>query len=125
MSRVAELKEVTMTKGVMIAIVLAMGGVVVADNASAQGNSDVPMCSATVRDHCIERQHVYRGQGGHYHGHCGGGNGAVGTVVGGVGGGLIGGAAIGGPVAVVAGAVGGGLLGNHLDKAHTRSQNGC
>lgn len=72
-----------------------------------------------------DRHHVYHGRGGDYRHRCGGGNGAVGTVGGGVGGAVIGNAIGGGVLGTVAGGVGGALLGRHLDKAHTRSRNGC
>lgn len=75
----------------------------------------------------------YHGDDRNYHGNgrrdyrhrCRSGNGAVGTVAGGAGGALLGNAVGGGTLGTVAGGVGGALLGRHLDKAHTRSRNGC
>ena len=68
----------------------------------------------------------YHGNGRRDYRHrCRSGNGAVGTVAGGAGGALLGNAVGGGTLGTVAGGVGGALLGRHLDKAHTRSRNGC
>jgi hypothetical protein len=114
-----------MIKAGYFSLLLAMSAAVYTGAAAAQDSSDLPVCSATVHDHCVERERVYRGRNEVHRHQCGGGNGAVGTVAGGVGGGLIGDAVIGGPVGIVAGAVGGGLLGRHLDKVHSRHQNGC
>jgi hypothetical protein len=68
---------------------------------------------------------VYRGREGRYRRRCDGGNGAVGTIAGGAGGALIGNALGGGTLGTVAGGVGGALLGRHLDKRHTRHEEGC
>ena len=69
--------------------------------------------------------HHYKGHPHYYRHRCGGGNGAVGTIAGGVGGAVLGSAVGGGALGTVAGGVGGALLGRHLDKKHTRHQNGC
>jgi hypothetical protein len=71
----------------------------------------------------MARRHHYLHTG--YSNRCSGGKGVVGTVAGGAGGALLGGAMIGGPVAVIAGGVGGALLGRHIDKQNVRRRHGC
>jgi hypothetical protein len=83
-----------------------------------------PLLAASVMlpQTALARHHyVHRG----YSHSCSSGKGVIGTVVGGAGGALIGGAAIGGPVAIIAGGVGGALLGRHIDKQNVRHRHGC
>lgn len=100
--------------------------VAIATMAALLGGSLTASAPASARHHRhYQRHYAYQGQGGNYQRRCGGGNGAVGTIGGGVGGALLGNAVGGGTIGTVAGGVGGALLGRHLDKAHTRSRNGC